>query len=168
MSISIPFRKSNRCLLWDHRQHINRLCERNMELLSCKACGAQLHPKLNEYLTVLTIWNRLHHSYTRDLTHFLLPSNRNTQYYYYNTLTNWTHSRKIDIKVILACTVLLSRWNKFKESSYVLQRKIYDKTIQPSYSKPLGTLRPIYGTGVKLPSRCPILYLFNKYPYWIF
>ena len=32
----------------------------------------------------------------------------------------------------------------------------------------LGTLRPIYRTGVKLPSRCPILYLFNKYPYWIF
>ena len=27
------------------------------------------------------------------------------------------------------------------------------------------TLRPIYRTGVKLPSRCPILYLFNKYPY---
>ena len=25
-----------------------------------------------------------------------------------------------------------------------------------------------YRTGVKLPSRCPILYLFNKYPYWIF
>ena len=23
----------------------------------------------------------------------------------------------------------------------------------------------IYRTGVKLPSRCPILYLFNKYPY---
>ena len=33
---------------------------------------------------------------------------------------------------------------------------------------PLGTLRPIYRTGVKLPSRCPILYLFNKYPYRIF
>ena len=33
---------------------------------------------------------------------------------------------------------------------------------------PLGTLRPIYRTGVKLPSRCPILYLFNKYPYSIF
>ena len=30
---------------------------------------------------------------------------------------------------------------------------------------PLGTLRPIYRTGVKLPSRFPILYLFNKYPY---
>ena len=29
-------------------------------------------------------------------------------------------------------------------------------------------MRPIYRTGVKLPSRCPILYLFNKYPYWIF
>ena len=29
----------------------------------------------------------------------------------------------------------------------------------------LGTLRPIYRTGVKLPSRCPILYLFNKYPF---
>ena len=29
----------------------------------------------------------------------------------------------------------------------------------------LETLRPIYRTGVKLPSRCPILYLFNKYPY---
>ena len=29
----------------------------------------------------------------------------------------------------------------------------------------LGTLRPIYRTGVKLPSRCPILYLLNKYPY---
>ena len=28
-------------------------------------------------------------------------------------------------------------------------------------------MRPIYRTGVKLPSRCPILYLFNKYPYWI-
>ena len=26
----------------------------------------------------------------------------------------------------------------------------------------------IYRTGVKLPSRCPILYLFNKYPFWIF
>ena len=24
---------------------------------------------------------------------------------------------------------------------------------------PLGTLRPIYRTGVKLPSRCPILYI---------
>ena len=35
-------------------------------------------------------------------------------------------------------------------------------------NQPLGTLRPIYRTGVKLPSRCPILYLFNKYPYWIF
>ena len=26
----------------------------------------------------------------------------------------------------------------------------------------------IYRTGVKLPFRCPILYLFNKYPYWMF
>ena len=34
--------------------------------------------------------------------------------------------------------------------------------------QPLATLRPIYRTGVKLPSRCPTLYLFNKYPYWIF
>ena len=37
-----------------------------------------------------------------------------------------------------------------------------------SSSWPLGTLRPIYRKGVNLPSRCPILYLFNKYPYWIF
>ena len=29
-------------------------------------------------------------------------------------------------------------------------------------------MRPIYRMGVKLPSRCPILYLFNKYSYWIF
>ena len=29
-------------------------------------------------------------------------------------------------------------------------------------------MRPIYRKGVKLPSRCPILYLLNKYPYWIF
>ena len=33
------------------------------------------------------------------------------------------------------------------------------------HTNPLGTLRPIYRTGVKLPSRCSILYLFNKYPY---
>ena len=26
---------------------------------------------------------------------------------------------------------------------------------------PLGTLRPIYRTGVKLPSRCPILYIYS-------
>ena len=37
-----------------------------------------------------------------------------------------------------------------------------------SVAEPLGTLHPIYRTGVKLPSRCPILYLFNKHPYWIF
>jgi len=30
-------------------------------------------------------------------------------------------------------------------------------------------MRPIYRTGVPLPSRCCILYIFfNKYKYWVF
>jgi len=35
--------------------------------------------------------------------------------------------------------------------------------------KGLRTMHPIYRTGVPLPSRCCILYIFfKKYKYWVF
>jgi len=62
--------------------------------------------------------------------------------------------------------VLLKMNTELLETNIGFKYRYYRRNCASSWS-PTRILRPIYRTGVPLPSRCSILFFFNKYKYWV-